>query len=30
MAIGSKVPTPADLDCMDNERLSEELSKAKA
>ena len=30
MAIGSKGLTPADLDGMDNERLSEELSKAKA
>ena len=30
MAIGSKDLTPADLDGMDNERLSEELSKAKA
>ena len=30
MAIGSKDLTPADLDAMDNERLAEELSKAKA
>ena len=30
MPIGSKGLTPADLDGMDNERLSEELSKAKA
>ena len=30
MAIGSKGLTPTDLDGMDNERLSEELSKAKA
>ena len=30
MAIGSQGLTPTDLDAMDNERLSEELSKAKA
>ena len=30
MAIGSKDLTPTDLDAMDNERLAEELSKAKA
>ena len=30
MAIGSKGLTPSDLDAMDNERLAEELSKAKA
>ena len=30
MAIGSKDLTPADLDAMDNERLAEELSTAKA
>ena len=30
MAIGSKDLTPSDLDGMDNERLAEELTKAKA
>mgnify|MGYP000709771121 CR=1 FL=1 len=30
MAIGSKGLAPTDLDGMDNERLAEELSKAKA
>ena len=30
MAIGSKGMTPSDMDAMDNERLAEELSKAKA
>ena len=30
MAIGSKDLTPTDLDAMDNERLAEEFSKAKA
>lgn len=29
MAIGSKGLAPSDLDAMDNERLAEELSKAK-
>lgn len=29
MAIGSKGLSPADLDAMDDERLAEELSKAK-
>lgn len=29
MAIGSKGLTPTDLDAMDNERLAEELAKAK-
>ena len=30
MPIGSQGLTPTDLDAMDNERLAEELSKAKA
>ena len=30
MAIGSKDLTPSDLDGLDNERLAEELTKAKA
>ena len=30
MPIGSQGLTPPDLDAMDNERLAEELSKAKA
>ena len=30
MAIGSKDLTPSDLDGMDNERLAEELTEAKA